>query len=85
MSQEYWNSKDKHLNPQVSWEIMQKAHAYVLGSKRGTCDLCTSEAWNILMEKKEKGHDCINSRSELYNSCAHTRRYRLANANNVTY
>ena len=85
MSQEYWNSKDKHLNPQINWEIIQRAEAYKLGNRRGICSLCTTEAWKILMEKKEKGEDCINFRQELTVTCRHTSRYRLTNAKNITY
>ena len=76
LSKYIWELKDQNIAPQVTWEILKKAHPYKCGS--GRCDLCTSEKLQILLSDPVKG---LNVKSELVAKCRHRAKYKL---NSVT-
>ena len=63
-----WNLKEGGQDPDISWKIICKAAPYSPITE--TCNLCTSEKWNIIFKPKTA---TLNSRQELFNHCRHKR------------
>ena len=60
-------------NPDIKWEILDKAPAYSLGSRN--CDLCLTEKLHIARNIKSPQH--LNKRGELAQRCRHRHSFLL--------
>ena len=71
ISKKVWELKDKGSNYNLTWRVLQQAHAYKGG--RGSCDLCASEKLHILNNPSS-----LNKRTELVSKCRHARKFLLS-------
>ena len=72
LSKYIWMLKNDNTNYELSWTILDKARAYSNTNKR--CDLCTLEKFYIIYKPE---HATLNKRTELLNTCRHSRKYTL--------
>ena len=71
LSKHIWNLKDKNINYEIKWAILDRANPYSTKSKR--CNLCTTEKYHILFNKSAS----LNKRSEIINTCRHSTKFLL--------
>ena len=74
MSQKVWELKNNETEHTVEWEVLSKGNPYKPGQKN--CDLCNSEALQILIEHK-RNKNCVNKRSERVQTCFHRSKWKL--------
>ena len=76
-----WQLKDEDLNPEITWKISHKAHAYQPGKTCG-CDLCLTEKVVILghdgSEKIPRSTILLNRRTESLQKCRHKKKFTYA-------
>ena len=70
----FWDCKDKNMETDVKWQILQKSSKYRCGSRK--CNLCLTEKRLILFNKDPNN---LNKRNELMARCPHMRKWRLDN------
>ena len=73
LSRKIWNLKDRGVNYEVKWKILQKSKPYLAGMKE--CRLCLTEIFFILFHPEEA---TLNSRSEIMNKCRHSNKFKLS-------
>ena len=71
LSKYVWDCKDNGVTPAISWKVLRRASPYQCGTR--SCDLCTSEKLQILMQKGPS----LNARTELVAKCRHQAKYKL--------
>ena len=71
MSKKVWELKDKNVDYDISWKVLQQAHPYKGGGS--LCDLCAAEKLHII-----KNPCSLNKRSELISKCRHAKKYLLS-------
>ena len=74
LSKKVWDLKEKGINYNISWKIIDRTQPYRGGSKY--CNLCVTEKYHILMHKSK---NLLNSRSEIISKCRHTNKFMLNN------
>ena len=74
LSKYIWHLKDKQIDFEIRWEILQRAKAYSNKSKR--CNLCLAE--KVLIARASKAH-LLNKRREFMSKCRHRRKFQLSN------
>ena len=72
LSRKIWKLKDKNINYEVKWKILQQAKPYQPGSRQ--CQLCLAEIYFILFKPEES---TLNDRSELMGKCRHSNKFKL--------
>ena len=72
LSQHIWNLKEKNINYNLTWKIIDRAQPFSPIS--GVCNLCTLEKYYILFKP---GTGTLNKREELFNYCMHKKRLLL--------
>ena len=65
-----WELKEKGINHNITWSIIEKSKAYQGGSRY--CNLCLSEKFHILSSS-----NIINKKSELLSKCRHEQKFPL--------
>lgn len=73
LSKYVWQLKDKKINFNIKWSIVQKAAPYNPVTKR--CNLCLAEKYQIMIAPRD---NTLNKRSELISKCRHKTRYQLS-------
>ena len=66
MSVQPWNLKDRNIDYEIDWKIINRAPAFNPITR--ICNLCTAEKWNIIFKPKSA---TLNSRQELFGHCRH--------------
>ena len=74
LSKYVWDLKAKDQPYDISWSILCQASAYSNTTKR--CNLCLAEKLHILKADKPS---LLNKRSEILNTCRHSRSFYLSN------
>ena len=72
LSRKIWKLKDRNLNFEIKWKIIQSAKPYQPGSRH--CYLCLSEIYFIIFQPEEA---TLNDRSEVMNKCRHSNKFKL--------
>ena len=72
LSKHVWSLKDKNIEHQISWKILEQAKPYSPSSK--VCSLCTKEVFYILFKRDMA---TLNKRNEFFGHCLHKRKYFL--------
>ena len=70
LSKKIWELKEKGINHNITWSIIEKSKAYQGGSRY--CNLCLSEKFHILSSS-----NIINKKSELLSKCRHEQKFLL--------
>ena len=70
LSKHIWHLKEKNMEYDLSWGIIDKATPYNGSSDK--CKLCLLEKYHILMRS-----DLLNRRSELVSKCRHRRKHLI--------
>ena len=83
LSNHVWDLKKQEITPTVSFKTLELSQPYMPGSRR--CALCTAEKTQIQRHTKCFPRKCLNSRTELINTCRHRARWKLKNAHKVYY
>ena len=74
-----WDN-DLGREPDLKWEIIDKAPTYTPGQR--SCQLCLTEKLHILILSKHR--NCLNRRSEIAQTCRHKTSYKLARVKGPT-
>ena len=72
LSRKIWNLRDRNLNFEIKWKIMQSAKQYRPGSRH--CYLCLSEIYYIIFQPEEA---TLNDKSEVMIKCRHSNKFKL--------
>ena len=72
LSRKIWYLKDKNINYELKWKILQKAKPYKPGSRQ--CQLCVAEIYYILFQPEEAS---LNDKSEVMGKCRHQNKIKL--------
>ena len=70
LSKKVWELKEKGIDHNITWSIIEKSRAYEGGSRY--CNLCLSEKFHILSSS-----NIINKKSELLSKCRHQQKFLL--------
>ena len=70
LSKKVWELKEKGIDHNITWSIIEKSRAYEGGSRY--CNLCLSEKFHILSSS-----NIINKKSELLSKCRHELKFLL--------
>ena len=73
LSKYIWKLKDSKRACKINWSIRKRITAYKIGSRR--CNLCLEEKLILLKDRK---HELLNRRSELFSKCRHVTRYLVS-------
>ena len=74
LSSKVWELKNANKDYKVTWNIVDRAYAYIAGAK--TCDLCSAEKMHIALGRR--GFTQLpNKRSELMFKCHHQAKFTL--------
>ena len=79
LSKHVWTLKDQGMPYKISWKIIEKANAYSNNTKR--CMLCICEKYHIIYNHQQA---TLNKRTEILNTCRHSRKYLLTHPNSIT-
>ena len=74
LSKYIWHLKDKKINYNIEWKILQKASPYSPKSKK--CNLCLAEKYFIICKDNLAS---LNKRCELVRNCIHEKKFMLEN------
>lgn len=72
LSTKVWELRNKNVNFELKWKILQKAFPYKPGSSQ--CRLCLTEAYFIIFKPAES---TLNKRNELFSKCRHANKFKL--------
>ena len=70
-----WKLKDKGIDYNIEWDIINSARSYKPGDR--FCGLCIAEAKAILFRPEAA---TLNKRDEVFNTCRHKAKFKLARA-----
>ena len=73
LSRKIWDLKDRNIDFELKWKILQNAKPYLPGDRQ--CQLCLAEIYHILFKPEET---TLNSRNEVINKCRHKNRFKLS-------
>ena len=76
LSKKNWYLRDRNINFELKWKILQNAKPYQAGSRM--CQLCLSEIYFILFQPQEA---TLNDRSEVMGKCRHSNKFKLQKKN----
>ena len=71
LSKHVWSLKAADTPHTLKWELCRQSSPYKCGTR--SCDLCLSEKLEILTSKT----GLLNKRSEIFNKCRHSRKFKL--------
>ena len=74
LSTKVWDLKNRNVNFELSWKILQKSFPYKAGSSQ--CRLCLCEVYFIIFKSADA---TLNKRKELFSKCRHMDKFRLSN------
>ena len=74
LSTHVWYLKDRDIDFEMSWKIIDKAKPYSPSTK--ICNLCIREVFFIMYHKDKA---TLNKRSEFFGHCLHKRKYFIEN------
>ena len=69
-----WNLKDKNLDYEIDWKIIDRAPAFNPITRK--CRLCLKEKYYIMYDRTGS---TLNKRSEVFNTCRHRKQKLLEN------
>ena len=72
LSKKIWKLKEQRLPLEISWKILKKAKPYQSGDTH--CQLCLTEIYMIMYKPEEAS---LNSRTEFFNKCRHSNKFKL--------
>ena len=75
LSRKVWKLKDQNQNFELKWKILSQAKPYQSGDS--CCQLCLAEIFIILFQPEEA---TLNARSEIFNKCRHSNKFKLDKA-----
>ena len=71
-SRHVWSLKEKNINFEIGWKILERSGPYRKGSRR--CDVCAAEKHLILLNTR--GPDpYLTAKSEIFRNCVHFKKY----------
>lgn len=73
LSKFIWKLNDSKRAFKINWSLRKKVAAYKIGSRR--CNLCLEEKLILLKDRK---HELLNRRSELFSKCRHVTRHLVS-------
>jgi hypothetical protein len=74
LSAHIWDLKDKGVNYEVKWKLLERAPVFNPITKK--CRLCLKEKFWIMYRKDSSS---LNKRNEVFNTCMHRTQGLLAN------
>ena len=74
LSKYVWSFKDKDIDAEIRWSILDKSPLNKNGSK--TCQLCLTEKCHIIFHKEG---ELLNKKCEILSNCRHKNKFLLCN------